>query len=193
MKGDFLCCLKRVRYIHNCDKNVSNVTTENVESCKTDDTEVAYEILKEKVKNDNIPENIRKRLNIEIKRYESTPITSGEIGMIKSYIYEREMEVVEMLQKEQDDIKEYLNNEMAQALEMAKDTLAFIRSNRRKDRIEDIKAEIATAGIERKKELYALLDKLLKEQEEQQEADHQEQLQMLLEKIHPPSWRMLHR
>ena len=51
-----------------------------------------------------------------------------------------------------------------EALEMAKDTLAFIRSNRRKDRIEDIKAEMKTADSERKKELYALLDKLLKEQ-----------------------------
>ena len=57
-----------------------------------------------------------------------------------------------------------LPEDQTEALEMAKDTLAFIRGNRRKNRIEDIKAEMKTAGIERKKELYALLDKLLKEQ-----------------------------
>ena len=54
--------------------------------------------------------------------------------------------------------------DQTEALEMAKDTLAFIRGNRRKNRIEDIKAEMKTADSERKKELYALLDKLLKEQ-----------------------------
>ena len=57
-----------------------------------------------------------------------------------------------------------LPEDPTEALEMAKDTLAFIRENRRKSRIEDIKAEIKTADTERKKELYALLDKLLKEQ-----------------------------
>jgi len=57
-----------------------------------------------------------------------------------------------------------LPEDQTEALEMAKDTLAFIRGNRRKNRIEEIKAEMKTADIERKKELYALLDKLLKEQ-----------------------------
>ena len=57
-----------------------------------------------------------------------------------------------------------LPEDPTEALEMAKDTLAFIRENRRKSRIEDIKAEMKTADSERKKELYALLDKLLREQ-----------------------------
>jgi len=41
--------------------------------------------LKKKLKA-NIPEKVKERLEIEIKRYESTPPMSGEIGMIKTYI-----------------------------------------------------------------------------------------------------------
>ena len=57
-----------------------------------------------------------------------------------------------------------LPEDQTEALEMARETLAFIREGRRKARVEEIKAEIKTADAERKKELYALLDKLLKEQ-----------------------------
>lgn len=43
-------------------------------------------LLKEKVRQENIPDKIKKRLELEIKRYEGTPQISGEIGMIKTYI-----------------------------------------------------------------------------------------------------------
>ena len=57
-----------------------------------------------------------------------------------------------------------LPEDHGEALEMAHDTLNFIRKNRRDKRIEEIKAEMKTATPERKMELYAQLDKLLKEQ-----------------------------
>lgn len=42
--------------------------------------------LKEKLKNSNIPISIKKRLELEIKRYESIPAMSSEIGMVRNYI-----------------------------------------------------------------------------------------------------------
>lgn len=42
--------------------------------------------LKEKLKNIYLPDYVKKRLNLEIKRYESMPPMSSEIGMIKTYI-----------------------------------------------------------------------------------------------------------
>ena len=42
--------------------------------------------LKKKLNSTNIPEHIRKKLELEIKRYEATPIMSSEIGMLKTYI-----------------------------------------------------------------------------------------------------------
>lgn len=42
--------------------------------------------LKEKLNNPNIPDYIKERLEIEIKRYEATPAMSSEIGMLKTYI-----------------------------------------------------------------------------------------------------------
>ena len=57
-----------------------------------------------------------------------------------------------------------LPEDQTEALEMARETLAFIREGRRKARVEEIKAEIKTADAERKKELYALLTRLLTEQ-----------------------------
>lgn len=46
-KQNFICCLERVRYIHTCDEIVDNLTTEEIQLCKTDDAENVYEILKE--------------------------------------------------------------------------------------------------------------------------------------------------
>lgn len=43
-------------------------------------------ILKEKIENDNLPPNIKERLRLEVKRYESLPPMSSEIGMVKTYI-----------------------------------------------------------------------------------------------------------
>lgn len=42
--------------------------------------------LKERLKNSNIPISIKKRLELEIKRYESIPAMSSEIGMVRNYI-----------------------------------------------------------------------------------------------------------
>lgn len=42
--------------------------------------------LKEKLKNSNFPVSIKKRLELEIKRYESIPAMSSEIGMVRNYI-----------------------------------------------------------------------------------------------------------
>ena len=42
--------------------------------------------LKEKLNNPNIPDYVKKRLEVEIKRYEATPPMSSEIGMLKTYI-----------------------------------------------------------------------------------------------------------
>lgn len=42
--------------------------------------------LKEKANSIYLPKHIKERLNLEIRRYESMPINSGEIGMIKTYI-----------------------------------------------------------------------------------------------------------
>ncbi|MGN0993345.1 MAG: endopeptidase La [Bacilli bacterium] len=42
--------------------------------------------LKEKLKKSNIPISIKKRLELEIKRYESIPAMSSEIGMVRNYI-----------------------------------------------------------------------------------------------------------
>ena len=57
-----------------------------------------------------------------------------------------------------------LPDDESEALDMAHETLEFIRKGRRDKRIEEIKAEIPTASPERKKELFALLDKLLNKQ-----------------------------
>ena len=43
-------------------------------------------LLKEKLLDDNIPDHIKERLSLEIKRYESIPPMSSEIGMVKNYI-----------------------------------------------------------------------------------------------------------
>lgn len=43
-------------------------------------------LLKEKLLDDNIPNHIKERLSLEIKRYESIPPMSSEIGMVKNYI-----------------------------------------------------------------------------------------------------------
>jgi len=57
-----------------------------------------------------------------------------------------------------------LPSEQQEALDMARELLEDIRKVRRSRRVEEIKAEMATASHERKQELYVLLDKLLKEQ-----------------------------
>ena len=44
--------------------------------------------LRNKLKTMNIPIHIKKRLDLELKRYEAIPPTSSEIGMVKSYIDE---------------------------------------------------------------------------------------------------------
>ena len=44
---NFVCCLERVRYLHNCDENVDNEVSENTQLCKINDVENAYEILKQ--------------------------------------------------------------------------------------------------------------------------------------------------
>lgn len=47
-----------------------------------------YEVseLKKKISNPKIPEKVRKRLELEVKRYESIPAMSSEIGMVRNYI-----------------------------------------------------------------------------------------------------------
>ncbi len=47
-----------------------------------------YEVseLKDKINNPSIPDKIRKRLELEVKRYESIPPMSSEVGMVRSYI-----------------------------------------------------------------------------------------------------------
>ena len=42
--------------------------------------------LKEKLNNPNLPAHIKKRLELEIKRYEAIPAMSSEIGMVRNYI-----------------------------------------------------------------------------------------------------------
>ena len=42
--------------------------------------------LKDKLNNPNIPSYIKKKLEVEIKRYEAIPAMSSEIGMLKAYI-----------------------------------------------------------------------------------------------------------
>lgn len=42
--------------------------------------------LKEKIENGNYPKHVKEKLAIEINRYETTPITSPEIGIIRNYI-----------------------------------------------------------------------------------------------------------
>ncbi len=42
--------------------------------------------LKNKLHNSNMPSEVKDRLELEIKRYEATPVMSSEIGMIKTYI-----------------------------------------------------------------------------------------------------------
>lgn len=42
--------------------------------------------LKHKLRNSDIPYYVKDRLELEIKRYEATPVMSSEIGMIKTYI-----------------------------------------------------------------------------------------------------------
>ena len=42
--------------------------------------------LKEKANSKYIPDHIKERLDLEIRRYESIPVNSSEIGMIKAYI-----------------------------------------------------------------------------------------------------------
>lgn len=46
-KQNFVCCLERVRYSHNCSEFVGNEPIENIQLCKTNDTEKVREILKE--------------------------------------------------------------------------------------------------------------------------------------------------
>ena len=42
--------------------------------------------LKSKINNPNLPEYVKKKLEVEIKRYEAIPEMSSEIGMLKAYI-----------------------------------------------------------------------------------------------------------
>lgn len=44
--------------------------------------------LRNKITNPNIPLKVRKRLDLEVKRYESIPAMSSEIGMVRNYIEE---------------------------------------------------------------------------------------------------------
>ena len=44
--------------------------------------------LRNKITNPNIPLKVRKRLDLEVKRYESIPTMSSEIGMVRNYIEE---------------------------------------------------------------------------------------------------------
>lgn len=46
-KQNFMCCLERVRYVHNCDEIVGNDTTDAIQLCKTNDAENVHKILKE--------------------------------------------------------------------------------------------------------------------------------------------------
>lgn len=50
------------------------------------------------------------------------------------------------------------------ALDMARQSLSNLQEKRRRARIEQIRAEMNTADPQRKKELYALLTRLLTEQ-----------------------------
>lgn len=50
------------------------------------DKDSELRVLREKLNNPNIPLYIKKRLEVEIKRYEAIPAMSSEIGMVRSYI-----------------------------------------------------------------------------------------------------------
>ena len=50
------------------------------------DKDYEVSVLKKKANNPSIPLKVKKRLELEIKRYESTPAISSEIGMIRNYI-----------------------------------------------------------------------------------------------------------
>ena len=59
---------------------------------------------------------------------------------------------------------EELPSDPAVALDMARQSLSNLQEKRRRARIEQIRAEMTTADPQRKKELYALLTRLLTEQ-----------------------------
>ena len=50
------------------------------------DKDLEVDSLKQKLNNPKLPKAIRDRLELEIKRYEATPVMSSEIGMLKTYI-----------------------------------------------------------------------------------------------------------
>lgn len=50
------------------------------------DKDYDVSILKKKISNSNIPSKVRKRLELEVNRYESIPAMSSEVGMVRNYI-----------------------------------------------------------------------------------------------------------